>query len=625
MKKYQTQPQVVYPKTQVTPALRRQQLKSEAAKTKQLEASGAKEEQLTEESKAKTFTSYLDLLRKAIPIGAVAYGIAIGFLYFFLVIKFFPSGLTTGDTLLFAFIAMGFGLITLAFLALGIFAISPAIAYSSGVNQAVGTTERVDTGLKCIGAGALTQLIFSGIVWCLAQKYPSLKQESFTVSFFVLGAIAVSVSAIGHRFCWHMGAKKNSKNTNGVARFVAVIEWLFPSILYGVICLLVFPLFIALFPLKVAITLVLSTLTGICAWLAIELIQTPTAAQSEEPTSAGSDGKRPVGNSKNRHIVSLIFALFIVGMPLLADLTYLEGELSTTVFRGLGLRNDATSVRLKGDGLSTVRALANSTGIKLNFCFEPDGSAIVSPVNVLWHGLGKRSLISLGEPTSTRQSETTQRRAEIEVESSDLKILRGLNVRCIDVRQASFFDSKSHFVKNHQFDALKKQVNEIFDTEYPAANSANAAWAWRLDKVVVTGHADPMPISDDGNEELAKRRAACLASKLYSEVLENKRPVDEYVLELRGTGSRDPVKSDCPMNSERSALIECHSSNRSATVRLLFACETTSKSNGSKGPEWVASQICKEGSKAEDSSPRTGNSDSFPTFAEAERICKNGK
>lgn len=299
-----------------------------------------------------------------------------------------------------------------------------------------------------------------------------------------------------------------------------------------------------------------------------------------------------------------------LAIPLWGDLFQFDAQLSTAVFRGLGLRAENATVQLKGNALALVRSQAKTSGIHLNLCAEPDGTTLVSPVHVLWHGMGKRSWLSIGHVPARREGQTTARGAEIEVASDELKVLRSTSTVCHDFPVEVFFRSKSVSFEEAEAEAQAKALRGLVSEAgpLPPALSARTRQAWRLEQVIVTGHADSMPLSDNGNQTLSRNRAACLASYLMDHVLAPPakaasgvlRPLDAYDLSWKGTGSRLPAKADCPSQGAHDALVECHAANRSATVRVILACQKLA-SEGTGAAEgtalnWVTASDCSQGS-----------------------------
>lgn len=273
---------------------------------------------------------------------------------------------------------------------------------------------------------------------------------------------------------------------------------------------------------------------------------------------------------ESRIYFSLLLLLVIYGAVLWAD-SQIEGKLSSGIFRSLGLRAEQQTLRLKGEALALVRSQADHAGIFLSFCAEPGGAALVTPVDALWHGIGTRSLLRIGkEPKDGKKAGRADPRTNIEVNSEEVKIVRNAHARCHDIEPAVYFRSNSVDIVN-SIDELVDAVARVQESlSPPASPGGSGGTSWRLDKVVVTGHSDPLPLSDAANQGLSERRAICVAEWVTRKALSGTQLTGDYRLETRGQGSRDLSAAQCPQEGRAANLQECHERNRRATVRLIL-------------------------------------------------------
>lgn len=663
--------------------LKRQQLASEVAQTELRQAQAAKERQQTEESRAKTMASYVETVRKLVPAVAVAYGLLVAFLYFFGAIQFFPSGLTLGDSVIFIFIALAFGLFSFFFVGAGSLHLLPGVGHQAGAQWSGTDRRRPSEAIGWIMFSIAFPALASGCLRGLIELDAEVPQAPRLVWGHLGFACLLGIHII--RAAWRHGAR-----TRPASAWAGVEDWMLPGIGYGLFNLFAVPWAVALArapamfavglsfvsalllwialsigetkppsqsgtppsgrPLKtlalplaaagglVAIVVTLAGLWGALAWapwpvvlcaaalltLAIWLpllVATAPAPPAPPPAGAAADDS-PSSEAKYRaRLVSAgVFAMATLAIPLWGDLFQFDAQLSTAVFRGLGLRAENATVQLKGEALALVRTQARTSGIHLNLCAEPDGTTLVSPVHVLWHGMGKRSWLSIGHVPARRESPTPARGAEIEVASDELKVLRGTSTVCHDLPADVFFRSKSVAFDPVDAEAQAKALNRLVSGQgaFPPALSASAVQAWRLEQVIVTGHADAMPLSDNGNQALSRNRAACLASYLLDHALMPPatgasgalRPLDAYELIWSGTGSRRPAKSDCPSQGAHDALVECHAANRSATVRVILACQKLASENpgGADGTAlgWATASDCRQDSPPTQAADKSG-------------------
>jgi hypothetical protein len=262
-----------------------------------------------------------------------------------------------------------------------------------------------------------------------------------------------------------------------------------------------------------------------------------------------------------------------------------HGQLINSVFRGLGLRTENASVRLSGAGLSAVKDAARNLGANLATCLDEDGNATVSPVKIIWHGMGKRSLISI--PLAKNNS-NIEEWTELEISSEELRLIRGNTSICHDLKSQVFFESNSaditqEFQLTDLINDATKSIKEIqaMPCVIPRKNNLPEECNWRLIRIIASGSADPMPKSDGGNEGLAKLRAQRIVDTINGNS-ELKTLLDlekDLTLETASLGSRASLQKACPFSGNKAALQECHASSRNVKVRLLFKARKKVSSN----------------------------------------------
>jgi outer membrane protein OmpA-like peptidoglycan-associated protein len=270
----------------------------------------------------------------------------------------------------------------------------------------------------------------------------------------------------------------------------------------------------------------------------------------------------------------LVIASFV---PMIFDATVGQGTMAKSVFTGLGLRAENATVRLNGSALSSVKDAARNLDVDLAVCSDEDGNATVSPLNVIWHGMGKRSLVSM--PKFDDKKDIT-RSTEVEVSSGELHLIRGNNTRCFDLASRVFFESnKSDVSQKNQVDKLIEEAKKDIETankmlcELPKEVGSSIAkkCQWNLSQILVSGSADSMPKSDGGNEELAQKRAKSVIDVFLKDSQFSYLPSN--VFKSESLGSRMLQQKTCPYFGDTAVLQECHSSNRNVKVRLLFLGE----------------------------------------------------
>ncbi|WCM93979.1 hypothetical protein M5C99_04390 [Acidovorax sp. NCPPB 2350] len=641
------------PQSEAIGRLREARIANQLAEAALRKASAEKERRQALESHSKRLTGYIDTAKTAIPLIAAGYGVLATFLYCFVVIKFFPSGLSVGDNLLFVFVALGFGLLTFLLLVLGCAAFVPLMTLMDAAKKNPATeTRQVHLGFWIV---ALPLIKISSILalWTLYDELPS---PSNAAAGLLINGHAATAAVLGGFIAWR--AWKNGTTASSREGF----EWIFLGCCYGIIELCLLPWIAVLFPQYAGHILVLPWIAGLPAWMVIsswmdapslrrldaniekkDLLNSfaiglvilaavlmgvvammewpferrpatclaittflalvalmallvaiflqsrhrpatcasPDRQPPERQVRPEDDQPRPATSEptelptiqsayalESRIYFSLLFLLAIYGTALYVDFQ-IQGKLSSGIFRSLGLRAEQQTMRLKGDALALVRTQARNAGVPLSFCAEPGGAALVAPVDALWHGMGTRSLLRIG--TAPEDAKDADRSTAIEVNSDEVKIVRNAQARCHDIGHSVYFRSNSTAPVNGT-QPLADEIEHVLKDMYPVPPAAGGSPRphWRLDKVIVTGHSDPMPLSDAGNQSLSQSRAECVADWLSGKPLRGTQLQGTYRLDASGEGGRDPSITQCPHEGRADNLRECHERNRRVTVRLIF-------------------------------------------------------
>ncbi|MDA8522517.1 OmpA family protein [Acidovorax sp. NCPPB 4044] len=621
-------------------------------------ATAEKERQQALESHAKRLTGYIDTAKTAIPVVAAGYGIVAAFLYFSLAIQFFPSGLTVGDNLLFFFVALGFGLLSILFAYLGALTLLPAVVFKTGVGK-VPAAQRAHRPLHEVVwffHAAVIQGLACAVVFAFMKWFPAPSTVALNWIFGIHLLIAVVIGCGITYLSWRDGAESSTQ--------WGLDDWSMLGFAYGSVQLFLIPWAVVLRPNYLPGVLALSWVIGPLLWWVVmqwksppQPAQQPTPARWHRPQGrtaktcfgialAGGLGfaivwvanmahlwdllnigqshvwpwafcaafialaayvlgtatwvhtklepkaaKRaldgsaiaadlPPANSPEapkvyateRKIFHSLLPLMLIGILSLAMDFQLKGQLSAGIFRGIGLRAEQQTLRLEGDALTLVRTQARHADIPLSFCAEPDGAALVAPVDALWHGLGTRSLLRIG--VAPKDAQAPDHRTAIEVPSDAVKIVRNAQARCHDIGHTVYFKSNSITPVNDMQPVADEVANTLRDL-YPAPRmeDENPRPHWRLDKLIVTGHSDPMPQSDAGNQPLSQRRAESVARWLTAVPLHGTQFPGFYRRDVSGEGARELAGMQCPLAGRADDLKECHEKNRRVTVRLVFSQE----------------------------------------------------
>lgn len=501
------------------------------------------------EHRANVRKGQVELALKAIPAVALGYGLVSAFEYFYLGIHFFPSGLSVGDNLLFIFITLAYGLLVFGVGAFGLGALAPALVGESWTRNPVPSK---GNGPR---RGAVALRVFMGLIWVagaawiISWRYNHLgKAFDFDLSMRWHAACSFVAMAV---LCYPYG--RWSAGMTWDDRISQWLDWFLMS-LFHTLFVLFSSWLIAFNPDQGLYVVAWSVATGAMWWGALNLHL----------------GRMPASGAGHRGTPSAVwtFAALPLTLPLLFDFAYLHGTMSHTVMGKLGLSAGNVSVQLKGDALVLARAKAAMNPGRVTFCEEADGSALVGPVDLLWHGMGTRSLVSLGTPRAGWDASEEDR---FEVSSSELKLAFQGDRQCQDLRSDVYFALGQ---LRHPEAQMTQLIDELRQTLIARQKASTPKAHWSLERVLVQGHADPLPYGEQGNEGLSLARAQVATEALKTGLeAELKAQRGRVQWQTESLGSRYPGTRPCADVHGRQEQAECHAPDRRVHVRLVFTCQ----------------------------------------------------
>lgn len=505
----------------------------------------AKEKQLTSKARAETRSANIDAVRKAVIAWVFVYGILGAFSYNFFDIQFFPSGMTAGDVLFYAFVSLGLGLVGALLAVCGCTLFLPASMYESTCRGALRAPPPSASECSAILPYLVSALlpIYTGI----SLAYLSLRQHWLGMIVVVLLAFFLSVVII-----WVASAQLATNRWTrplslgwGRRALPADEKWT-----YGFMYAIVAPGLCWLFAVLGAEALVALVLPGFAATLALQLLDAPA------PQIPLSVGGATVINVDEKRSFRLRFAGALTVVALTAPSLFLK-DARAYVFSTLGFLAPDVSLSLNAANLGLVRAAADAAGITLSVCRGPDGSAIVAPIDVRWHGVGHRTLVAL--PITRR----TQAAVELELASEGVRMIRNSKERCVDVAEAAIFQSGLQKFSNGM--GPKEARTNLEQLLEPHLTALNGQWSVR--ELVIVGHADAMPLSDGGNTALGQKRADVVKDLLCTS--DKVAPLLTSTSRIRSitAGARESLR-ECATNTSRDIQRECNEVNRRVEIRM---------------------------------------------------------
>lgn len=568
-------------------ALRSLSAERETAAWEAALAQAAAAKAVAEASRVAVRKGRFETLRLVTVTLAVAYGLVAVFGYTFFVAEFFPSGLTAGDTLFFAFVALALGMVNLGLSALGALTWLPLGGHKlrRRLRDPVQARGRIERLLSRSERGRLRSGWHAGAwmkkasrrltrVWLRWRTCRAIRARGLFICLALLpfplaGTLWVASSWQWlHRFSsWMNGWSSSSWSflMGAVFGLSWFGNWELLSRRRGATRLdsAFFALASLIATCGLAWTmsqpqgweLVCACLVGGFALvLAVGLPNNPIGsrvAPSDASFSAGRSTAAPV------------LALFALGAPAIylvaAPAPLGRDGLIRFVFGHLGIRTDDATLTLTPEAADTVRASSAVHGVPANLCRESAGRHAMTGVRVLWYGVGQRTYIEW--PIAGASVPAPQKTLRIDLSSAAVNVIRGPSVRCVDMPDSAFFQSgKSEAVtgtgQQELYEAVARHLRDAGDGRR------------RLTSIDVVGHADPMHYGKGSIEHLGLERAERVAELLRKA----SSPVPDAasaVIRVSSQGASNPLK-DCSSARTDAVMRECNAVNRRVELRLHF-------------------------------------------------------
>jgi OOP family OmpA-OmpF porin len=388
----------------------------------------------------------------------IALGVIVVFSYCAFQINFFPTGLTIGDSLVFIFIALGFGVFYLFWLLLAYTAVY-SLAYF-----------KINKSAFCSSESLL--MFFLGI--------------------FIIALLGIYIYWVGD--------------------FMSILA-----------------------PLMSGSLLIITT--------------------SFWNTEKGTLSDEEYSTKKKRRIQIGIFAVLIV--PLIAVSAI--SEFVNGSIRILGIQQKHKSIVLDKNNFKVIQDVAKELNLPIYGCVtNGKQSNIVHNFNILWHGLGERSLVEVLIP----KEGAWQPAVRVELDRTGTKVLQILDKdlsfkTCLSLSSDAVFDLYQSEPNEEGIKALGKFLSKV-ETYLEDSKLT-------ILSVTITGFTDRIPVikKNDTNEALSLRRANSVLSAL-SPLFKN---VDKKNISILGKGPKEPL-SNCPKALSGNELTKCLSVDRRVEISL---------------------------------------------------------
>lgn len=539
-----------------------------------LTAAEIKDFALAEEANAKTFSTRVELIRKTIPAVLIGYGVILSYSYFVLGLGFFPSGLNLGDTLFLIFVTFGYTLLFWVIAGCGLLLMIPPWLFIGRVEVYTKKNPRPLPPPEMLIYAVVGLAITVFFSWFFFNEGGSL--GDFFLRFLVPAALMLVVVALARIHGDRIGKKLRSddekkasdlkkgkspetspegaeSNPLPVAEADAKVPpkgddvpteeswWTVVGDILLHACMVWMGLLVSIATVYIGkdfgkVLVVTAAASGTFVALALMCLD-----------------KKQESRSKQLFKFSLGLPLFLVVLASLLPL-YLDGYqgshlLTKGIFSTLGFNAENATIVVKGDALDKIEAYKDEPGIDVDVCRTAPESAIVSGVDILWHGMGNKSFIRLGE----------RGKPELELSASEVSLVRDNKRRCHDLRTAIFFKTGSAVpIAGEFFNDIKDEFRSLV-----TQRTGN----WDLVQISIIGFADPQRL-DKGNEALSFQRALAVKAELMEE--SSMDLSSERLFKLVPKGARSTDFSKCSEVSEPALRKECYEADRRVTVKLYF-------------------------------------------------------
>jgi len=505
-----------------------------------------------EEARAKTLATHIDMVCKLVPAVLIGYGVILSFLYFSRALNFFPSGLNAGDTLLLIFVTLGYTLFFWAIAGSGMILLTPLSIFK----------ERFDSHIKGLPSTKMPSEIFFYValglgIPILAGKY-FLEDVSSDQSLYLRLLLVVLISFTLIAIARYRGNKRgkalrgipvtplapnhdvqNQSHAETESRsrdtfLAALADVVMKSIVY--LAGIFFAIVSIHYGHNAGVLLVITACgSGVVLFLAADSLDQKQTQYSNK-------------FFKYKLALPLLLLAISSSIPLYWDGTHGQYKLTKSVFNWVGLNSADATVILTGTALSSLEEQNSESDLHLDICNDKNGNATISGIDILWHGIGTRSLLRLGG----------KGKPEFEANSKEVTLVRNVGRRCHELTSIVHFPSgKATPINKEQIDNLRTEFSQV---------TSSKKEHWKLVQVDFIGYADPLPL-EKGNQQLSLARAQRIRDDLEELIPEDAQSTKRNLV---ANGARATDFTKCAAMADPKLLSECYEVNRRASVKLYF-------------------------------------------------------
>ncbi len=235
------------------------------------------------------------------------------------------------------------------------------------------------------------------------------------------------------------------------------------------------------------------------------------------------------------------------------------------VFNNLGIRKTQNSLVLSEENFNLLRTVAEQQHIPLFPCDDEGDKRerIVSGIDILWHGIGERSLVAISIPAasgsnvSTDSSKTEDSAIRLELKREGMYVVHatnGLQQRCIDLNEDALFESGNATLLPGSKEKIEGKIKQMLNGKL------------KVHKVRVIGHAD---IQQFSHSRQTNYGLALLRAESIKNLIEGTLHTANGQVVAESKGASEP-KVQCSEKLPSPMMRECLSPNRRVEIRAEF-------------------------------------------------------
>lgn len=253
-------------------------------------------------------------------------------------------------------------------------------------------------------------------------------------------------------------------------------------------------------------------------------------------------------------------------------------------FQGVALNVPEATIVVSAANLERLERIAAHNGRTLDVCHNPDGSAIVTDVRVLWHTLGTNGLVELwSESTDPKQYANGSkphfrtslleswfrllgwRGVRVPLDNSGLAVIPGGNLHCFELN-GLLFDTNSSNLSDSALASLKERLTSLRSSVQQIKNDTGHP-VRTIQRIEVVGHADPRRRMNGTNEELAMQRAESVKAAVSAWINTDAPEWKAARIAPRSEGAREQARKCSDVDVAESEA--CNAFNRRVVLRVV--------------------------------------------------------